>query len=411
MKCNLDVTNDCPHRYVCIATTSDPSEGFCICNRYFGFYGPGCRKLSAASYVLAGFQSVALVAVAFAAYQIFLTGRHLPRRKLFFPAVVRTLVLGSCALLPNAAMMVGALVFLFGGDMSDVFYRFIFWPAQVLWMSFLILTILSLALMWLEVISTLVPQVHPEIDTSSGSVDAAVDIEPTLQRVSYYRYSVYGAAIIFTGGAVGIIMKTHSSAYFTLLSFLFIVLVGIFFLVTGNDLVGRLKYISDKVDRDSPKITAAAASSLKLTRSVFTHHMFIAAFMVVIVFTVPTRTPIYSCQNSLPRVLQGQIPVSLVQIFTSLLIAKVSVYLRTSEGKRVSPVAASYPSFPSSTERIPLDVETCHPVNIAPLKVNNKDDRRRAQGVSKKKRQPKKFELNLQKVPEQSEVGEAGSEL
>ena len=378
MECNVEVTNDCPHRYVCIATARRPNEGFCICNRWFGFYGPGCRQLSAATYLLATMQSLALVAFAYAAYHVFLTGRMLPRRKLFFAAVVRTLVLCSCSLLLNGAFSVGALVFLSGKDPNEVFYEIIFWPGQVLMIFFFVLSVLSLALMWLEVMATvMIPQVQED----------AADMEHTLWRVSRYRWAVYAAALTFTMGAVGIVERTHSTAYFSLLSLFYIVAVGVCFLFTGSDLTSQLQLPRDAED-ENPMRISAAATSLKLTKSVFMHHMALAGLMVAIAFTVPTRTPIYAGQNSLPRFLQGQIPASLAQAVISLLLARVARYLRASEGKRVAPMRILRPSCSDIEENVGKDPDEQGPKHY-----------RRS-----RKPQPEKFELDLPAVVELSEV-------
>ena len=69
-----------------------------------------------------------------------------------------------------------------------------------------------------------------------GDTFMAVDMEHALWRVSRYRWAVYAAALTFTMGAVGIVERTHSSAYFSLLSLFYIVAVGV---CSRSAVVGR----------------------------------------------------------------------------------------------------------------------------------------------------------------------------
>ena len=51
---------ECPSHFMCLPDEHSGTVGSCVCDRFFAFKGPTCRKLSPASFMLAAFCVICL---------------------------------------------------------------------------------------------------------------------------------------------------------------------------------------------------------------------------------------------------------------------------------------------------------------------------------------------------------------
>jgi hypothetical protein len=118
----------CPSHYMCVSMDTTSTIGKCICDRFFGFYGPDCRKLSSASYlflVLCGI--VVIIAVFIIAYSlsllIFIRSRN--KLKSSTGIVTTTLIFNSVAILGPLGVYVGYSLVILEIDRDSYFLEYI----------------------------------------------------------------------------------------------------------------------------------------------------------------------------------------------------------------------------------------------------------------------------------------------
>jgi hypothetical protein len=245
------------------------------------------------SYVVAVFESVNVVGFVYALRINAIVAKKLAASKALRSKfnVTRTLIFNVMILIPLLMISFGSIFTVAGVDKQMFFYQYMFSPCACATNFFFILSTLSLSLIWIEMIQ--------RIDLNGSSV---------FRNSSVYRAILYGTACVFTAGSVFFIIVLQSGPFFSLFAVASLVVTGISYCIAGSVVSVHFRSIEP-----TPSTSLAINSALQLSRNITILVFGMSFLWVVVGLTITTRTPIYKYQNSMPMMLQGQLPVFLVR--------------------------------------------------------------------------------------------------
>jgi hypothetical protein len=290
-KCEIH-SYECPSHYLCVTYDPDSNYGHCICDRFYGFYGPTCEKLSVASLIggLVCIGSIAFMIKALFSNCLFAYRLHRVGC-LQQNAVGRSLFFNALCTFPPLTTTVGFFLCLISVDRQMVFHQYIrIWTYSALLVTF-ILSTMSISLAWIET------------------------VEKTRRREHYhwkYKSILYGTSV-FT-----VLLSLLSFRF----SFTAILFVAILFVVSFSYLQAT-RMVTEALgvmEENGDIIVYQGASDVLLrikhtTKNMLKYSLFMSVSFLVMHFTITLSTPNYKEQDSLPRYLQGQPFLFMVNIY------------------------------------------------------------------------------------------------
>jgi len=279
---------ECPSHYIC-------SDSKCMCDRYYGFYGPDCEKLSVASYV---YSIVYMVTWPFMAlgfvYNVYLL-RLLYKHQKLNCGVSVTLMLNMTAALLPCELMLELPFTVFGLDKQMFMRQYLRAPFMILIFFSSMLSSFKISESWIRL-------------TLKGSKEGSKN---NVLR-NYYVYLGIGC---FT--------------FFVLVIFCFTIYRALEILTAATPLLIALSYwyggklvvkTLRSMYRPGTKLSGVIVNALELAYAVEITARTIVLFSVLgtlstilAAVTFHSKTPYYPQQSHLPRWIQGQIAVIMVR--------------------------------------------------------------------------------------------------
>jgi len=289
-KCNISKDSDgCPSNFICVSQ----DEGWkCICDRFYGFYGPQCKNLSASSYLLLiGCLIMFFVSLLSVIYnvQLMLLLYKTKKLKFYTFSVVGLNTLSSGLW---TGLTSGLILTVFQWDKQMIFHQKI---RIIILISSAMCTILSSLVIngyWISITK--------QISSKSEHLK--------------YQFQVYGsfASIIIAFFLMFLFFDPMISA--ALVSG---VISGWSYHYGGKVVVMALRKLHDAEDTTS-RVNLTIVQVMKAvqqTADIMGKYAIAITLSVLLwIFTAPTPFPIYSQQNELPRWCAGQIAAILVSL-------------------------------------------------------------------------------------------------
>jgi hypothetical protein len=291
--CNLSHFCDCPSHFMCTTDYgSDAQVGYCTCDRYYGFMGNTCQQKSAASYVLLICHLIAIIIIVYAiraniilGYQIWLQ-RKLKQKS----AIFRTLIFNFLVLPPLAVVNSGTMLIILDVDRDMYSYQYLYpWCASIA-NFFLVTSTLSLSLVWIEMVQGI------------GQPNTTL-----IRHASAFRMILYSSSCGFALGSIYFLAISQSGPLYALFSIIMCTAIALSYYIAGRNISKILRRT------ESSPTSLSKNSTISLTSTVTKLLFGIILFAVVSAFTTPSRTPLYAAQNSLPRIVQGQLTIIMVR--------------------------------------------------------------------------------------------------
>jgi hypothetical protein len=222
----------------------------------------------------------------------FLLGLRLWKKK-SKSTVTRTLLFNALELPPLAVINILTPLTIFSIDRDMHAYEYLASWCSFLANFFLILSTLSLSLVWIELVQGIRRQ-----------------DSPMAFRSMHYPIILYGSAFGFTLIAMYFFAVMQSAPFYALFAILMCLSIALSYFIAGRRISSQMVTMGS-----TPSRVAAIQSAVQLGNIVTLHLLGIIVFCIVSALTTPTRTPLYAAQNSLPRFTQGQVPIVTVCSF------------------------------------------------------------------------------------------------
>jgi hypothetical protein len=281
---------ECPSKYLCVAEDGG-HVGHCICDRFYGFYGPMCSKLALASYILVACCGLGVFLMMRALFfNISLAYRLYVFRHLGPNAIGRSLFFNLLLIVPSIGLCFGFMFPVVQVDEDMYFHEFLRLPMYTLYFGTYILTAMSISLVWVETV---------EKSSSSRSNKA------NKKSINWkYKSILYGTSVVSIFASC-LSYRYNFTAFFGLV---LCVMVAYSYHYASQRVVKALS----TTDVNGSIIVHPSAmdilNTIKSTAKEMTRlSMWMALLFLGLAFTITLSRPFYEKQNHLPRYAQGQI--------------------------------------------------------------------------------------------------------
>mmetsp|Transcript_51544 Transcript_51544/g.117315 ORF Transcript_51544/g.117315 Transcript_51544/m.117315 type:complete len:410 (-) Transcript_51544:524-1753(-) len=282
--CRIDESK-CPSHYICLPTRGvDRETGVCECNRFFGFYGDECTKISAASRLLLAFSFLNSLGLCYCVWRnLELFWRLHEGGRLRFNAILQTLIFNAILPLPCLAVCLGWIVIILGID-ENMDFHYVRDPLMSTIFLFFILSTLSVSIVWIEAVEK----------TAGASSHSSWQ----------FRAAHYGSGIL---GTILIILAFYFNSVATvmLLGFIYSIFIGVSFHYAGGRVFKQLRGMQRSLAMEQSRfmikrigVTAGAMRKWTFCLSIS---------FLGLGLTIPASRPFYVQQNELPRWFAGQL--------------------------------------------------------------------------------------------------------
>jgi len=296
----------CPARSLCLPRRRLDGN-HCVCNRFLGFRGPECRKRSRASWlVLVTFIINTCMSFRALILNLVLALELKNAGRLKANSIGRTLFFNTVILLPAMAILLLTIILEvveFGKDFKSDFLRKVLEVCLVCLFFFYLLSTLSVSMVWIVDVQRI----------SSLGLGTENQLAKK-QQERIWLLVTYGIAL----SSVILAIALFASTYAPLRN-------GAIVAVTYNFLIaGSYHYAGRRVVRDLSVLEvdptarhvdiAQIADNIRITSQAMTRlTLGMSVSCIGATLTTPAPIAIYDAQNSLPRILQGQIFVFFIQ--------------------------------------------------------------------------------------------------
>jgi hypothetical protein len=250
------------------------------------------KTRSAGTYLLLVLATISSILICYPMRINYLLGLRLWKKK-SKSTVTRTLLFNALELPPLAVINILIPLTIFCIDRDMHAYEYLSSWCSCLANFFLILSTLSLSLVWIELVQGIGRQ-----------------NTPIAFRSIHYPIILYGSAIGFTSIAMYFFAVMQSAPFYALFAIIYSLSIALSYFIAGRSISSQIVTVGS-----TPSRVAAMQSAVQLGNMVTLHLLGIIFFCIVSAITIPTRTPLYAAQNSLPRFTQGQVPIMTVSSF------------------------------------------------------------------------------------------------
>jgi hypothetical protein len=320
--------HECPSHMLCLAPNYTDA-GHCVCDRFFGFTGPQCRGRSKAAWLLLAFCAIlsffavwALLSNIILALELKKTGR------LKLNCIGRTLLFNTFTPIAFLSHYVGIIAMLLELDPDMKFQEHGLRVVISAIFFFLILDSLSVSVVWvIEVQKATAMRAR-----ASRWLRAIGQQQERMYLACLYVVSLSAASLV----VIFLVNSATPIRYVTIVGLFYTLCIGASYHYAGRSVLAHLHVADEHMLAAQSNYTSMVAN-IRNTSKTMTR----LAFGILVGFggctlTLQSSAPLYPAQNSLPRVLQGQIPFFTLNACSLGIVFHIVAYMRYSGHKQSS---------------------------------------------------------------------------